>query len=160
MPHTYATLLSHLVFATKHRDPWIQPDMEQRLFAYCATVAQSEHGQILAMNGLPDHVHLLISLKPIVAPANFVRAIKANSSRFIHETFPDHRRFAWQAGYAIFSVSESVAPKVTTYINNQKQRHAAKTYEEELVELLTLHNIPFDRAYLFDDAGEPVAPSE
>jgi putative transposase len=160
MPHTYSTLLAHLVFSTKLRDPWIQPNIEQRLYAYCATVAHSEHGRILAMNGMPDHVHLLISLKPIVAPANFVRAIKANSSRFIHETFPDHQRFAWQPGYAIFSVSESVAPKVTTYIDNQKSRHGTMSFEDEFAELLSLHNVPFDRAYLFDDQGEPVPQHE
>ncbi|HYE62514.1 MAG TPA: IS200/IS605 family transposase [Phycisphaerales bacterium] len=151
MGHTFSSLLSHLVFSTKNRDPWIQPEMEQRLFSYCATVAQSEGGRILCMNGMPDHVHLLLSLKPTVAPSNSVRAIKANSSRFIHETFADHRRFAWQGGYAIFSVSESVSPKVRGYIDDQKSRHGAMRFEDEYVQLLDLHNLPYETQYLFDD---------
>jgi len=151
MSHTFSSLLSHLVFATKLRTPWLQPEIERRLFAYCATVAHSEGGRVLCMNGMPDHVHLLLSLKPTVAPSNFVRAIKANSSRFIHETFQGHQSFAWQGGYALFSVSESVSPKVRAYIENQKTRHQSERFEDEFVELLTLHNLPFDAQYLFDD---------
>lgn len=99
---------------------------------------------------MPDHVHLLISLGRETSISELVRELKSNSSRWIHETFPNQRNFAWQSGYAAFSVSPSRLEEVRKYIENQAEHHRTRTFQEEFRELLKRHNLAFDERYVWD----------
>src|SRR5213595_3104650 len=116
MSHTYTNLLIHFIFSTKDRAPEIDEDLHERLLPYIGGIIKELKGSPLAINAMPDHVHLLLSLAADVAPAEMMRVVKTNSSRWVHERFPKHKSFAWQKGYGAFSVSESNANKVREYI--------------------------------------------
>ena len=103
----------------------------------------------LAIGGTTDHVHLLMSLPGMMSFAEAVQLIKGGSSKWVHEAFPDHRKFEWQEGYGAFSVSASRVPKAIAYINNQKDHHRKKTFQEEFRELLMKHGIEYDQRYVF-----------
>src|SRR5579871_6066117 len=105
MPQSFAALHCHVVFSTKDRIPFIAPSLQPRLFAYMGGILSPQRTVLIAAGGMPDHVHLLISLSREMAVAEAVRLLKANSSKWLHETFPDLRAFAWQTGYGAFAVS-------------------------------------------------------
>jgi|ERR1051325_302644 REP element-mobilizing transposase RayT len=116
MGQTFANLINHIVFSTKDRAELIDRAYAAGLHAYIGEVLSNLDGALLCAGGMPDHIHLLVSLSPKFAVADVVRDIKANSSRFLKRAFPGMRRFAWQNGYGIFSVSESKSLSVRRYI--------------------------------------------
>ncbi len=150
MAQTYHKMLMHIVFSTKNRTPDITPDMANRLHAYMATIVSNKFGFLLRIGGVENHVHLLVDMKPAVAAAIMLRDLKAGSSAWVHETFPQKRFFAWQAGYGIFSVSESGKDSVIEYINRQAEHHQRMTYEQEVLALLTKYQVKYDEKYLWD----------
>ena len=99
---------------------------------------------------MADHIHLYVSLSSTTTLAEIVNAIKANSSRWVHETFPEKKAFAWQKGYGAFSVSKSIEPRLIEYIKNQQEHHRRRSFKEEFVELLERHSIEYDKQYLWD----------
>jgi REP element-mobilizing transposase RayT len=103
----------------------------------------------LAIGGTSDHVHALLSLPGMMSFAKAVQLIKGGSSKWIHDTLPAQRKFEWQEGYGAFSVSASQAPKAIAYINNQKEHHRRKTFQEEFLELLDKHGIEYDSRHVF-----------
>ena len=103
----------------------------------------------LAIGGTTDHLHALLSLPGMMSFAKAVQLIKGGSSKWLHEVFPESRKFAWQDGYGAFSVSASQVPKTITYINNQKEHHRKKSFHEEFQELLRKHGIEYDSRYVF-----------
>ena len=103
----------------------------------------------MAIGGTADHMHLLLSLPSMMSFAKAVQLIKGGSSKWVHEAFPKHRRFAWQEGYGAFSVSASQVPKTVRYITNQKEHHRKKSFQEEFLELLNKHGIEYDSRYVF-----------
>ena len=149
MAHTYTHLLVHVVFGTEERAPLIAPELRGELFAYMGGTLREMGTVLLAMNGVPDHVHMLVSVPASLAVADLVRAVKANSSRWIHERWPERRKFAWQQGYGAFSVSESATAQVERYISEQEQHHRTLSFEDEFRALLSKHNIAFDERYLW-----------
>lgn len=100
------------------------------------------------MNGPADHIHLAVSLDPSLSLAEFVRTVKAGSSKWTHQTFPQLEQFAWQDGYAAFTVSHSVMGKVVEYIKNQREHHIKLSFEEELAQFFEKHGITYDRRYV------------
>jgi REP element-mobilizing transposase RayT len=140
----------HLVFSTKNREHTIHPQWQPRLYEYLGGIIREKKGCLLAAGGMSDHVHLLISFAKETSTSHIVRDIKANSSGWIHETFADSRGFAWQAGYGAFSVSFSNLDAVRRYIAMQEEHHRARSFQEELRELLTRHQIVFDERYIGD----------
>jgi len=144
MSHSYTNLLYHIVFATKDRRPWVDAAVAERLHPYLGAGVRGEQGTALAINGTADHVHILARLRQDQALSEVVRAIKANSSKWVHGTFRSHRTFAWQTGYGAFSVSESQAARVAAYIRDQERHHRRRTFEEEFRDLLKRNGIPFD----------------
>jgi len=140
----------HIVFSTKQRRPLLSPpDRLARICEYIGGILREQDARMLAANGAPDHVHLAVIIDPTLAVADVVRVVKANSSRWIHETFPDMRDVSWQDGYAAFSVSSSMLPKVVAYIRAQADHHKRMTFEEELIALLDRHGIEYDKRYIF-----------
>ena len=148
MGSTYSALYSHLVFATKNREPFIAPEWKQRLYSYLGGCLDTIGAKALAVGGMGDHVHIVLSLKPVHAPARVVGDIKTGSSKWIHDTI-GCRTFNWQDGYAIFSVSVSVLDSVIAYVNGQEEHHRVRTFEEEYVAFLKKHWIEYDERYLF-----------
>jgi REP element-mobilizing transposase RayT len=150
MPGTFHNLKFHLVFSTKHREPWLTPDIRTRVHEYLGGIIRGERGTPLEIGGVADHVHLLFGWRTDESISTLVRNLKANSSRWIHETFPPLRAFAWQEGYSIFSVSQSQVEKVQHYIQRQEEHHRHKPFRDELLEFLRSHEVAFEEKYVFD----------
>ncbi|MDZ4781276.1 MAG: IS200/IS605 family transposase [Planctomycetia bacterium] len=150
MPQSFAAMYAHLVFSTKQRAPLIRDEIASRLYPYLGGIATSSKGVLICVGGMPDHVHLLVSLGRESSLSELLRELKANSSRWIHETFPDQKSFAWQSGYAAFSVSHSRLSDVRAYIENQAEHHRVRTFQEEFLELLRRHDLTFDERYVWD----------
>lgn len=149
MANTYSNLFYHLVFSTKNRVNFIHQDIENRVWAYLGGIARKHNLTALQIGGIENHIHALIISKPTIEPSLIPKWLKGESSKWIHEEFSDLRSFAWQDGYGMFSVSKSNAPKVIEYIKNQRERHSEKSFEDEYIELLKLHEIDYDEKYLF-----------
>ncbi len=131
MAHSGANILLHLIFSTKRRQPLIKNEIRQDLFAYLGGIIREMGGTALIINGMADHVHMLVRIRPAQSTAEIVRVVKANSCRWVHEKWK--LSFAWQSGYGAFSVSESNVPAVSRYIADQEKHHEKKTFQEEYV---------------------------
>ena len=150
MAGTYTKLFYHIVFSTKHRANFITPAIETELYKYLAGIVRGLGGSCIEVNGMPDHVHLLAILPPKIAVSDALRDIKANSSKWIHDTKTDLEKFAWQDGFAAFTVSKSVVDPVCAYIRDQKSHHGERDYKSELLGLLAKHEVEFDERYIWD----------
>ncbi len=150
MPQSLSSLIFHFVFTTQHRRAQISREIQPQLYKFIAGILRSNQSRLLAAGGMPDHLHLLVSLDRQISVSDALREIKANSSRWIHESFPNLSRFGWQNGYSAFSVSFSQIEPVRHYIHNQERHHQKKTFREELLWLLKMHQVEFDQRYLWD----------
>jgi len=146
---SYISLKYHLVFSTKDRRPLITPEVLPRLTQYIGGIVRELGGQMLAGNGPPDHFHIATILDQKRALMDVLSAVKANSSGWIHRTFPQLGDFDWQDGYAAFTVSQSGIAQVVRYVEGQQEHHKKMTFQEELVALLKKHEIPFDERYIW-----------
>lgn len=149
MSHSFVSNLMHCTFSTKERYPFINSELEQRLWPYVGGIAKENRMRALAIGGTADHLHALLSLPGMMSFAKAVQLVKGGSSKWVHDTFASARKFGWQEGYGAFSVSVSQVPNTIAYINNQKEHHRRKTFEEEFIELLKRHNIDFDSRFVF-----------
>jgi len=149
MGDTLTCLHYHLIFSTKSRLPQITDELRERLYGYIGGLVQAEHGCLLAAGGTEDHVHLLVSFPAQPAVADFVRLIKTNSSKWIHETFANQGEFAWQSGYGAFSVSRSNDGDVRRYIAVQREHHRRVGFQEEFLEFLHRHEVKYDERYIW-----------
>jgi REP element-mobilizing transposase RayT len=151
MAHTFSQLLYHVVFSTKNRHPFLDADLRERLFPYLGGIVGELGGKPVIVGGMPDHVHLLVSLSPAIALAEALRVVRTNSSRWVHETWPERRAFAWQTGYGAFSVSGSNQEAVVNYIANQEEHHhRGLSFQEEFVAFLKKHGIEYDPRFLWE----------
>ena len=151
MANTYTSLFYHFVFSTKNRQRQINTEIENRVWAYIGGIARKHKCAALQIGGVEDHIHALILSPPIYSPSEIAKFLKGESSKWIHEEFPNMRTFGWQDGYSVFSVSKSIVPKVVEYIKNQREHHQEKSFENEYVDLLYLHDIDtIDEKYIFD----------
>src|SRR5262245_26467223 len=148
MPGTYSQLLLHVVFSTKHRTSWITADVAQRLYPYLGGIVRGEKGVLYEIGGIEDHVHLYLRWRPDESVSELMREIKAKSSKWVHDTFPALGEFAWQEGYAVFSMSKSQEPAVKAYIAGQPEHHRRIDFKAELLKLLIAHEIEFDERYV------------
>jgi REP element-mobilizing transposase RayT len=149
MSGTYTNLLYHLVFSTKNRIPMISERLQENLYPYMGGIIRGEGGTLLEIGGMPDHVHLLTKFKPTKSISEMLNRIKAKSSKWVNEEQRKMRKFGWQDGYAAFSVSESVAPSVRRYIQNQKKHHKRQSFQDEFRALLEKHGIEYEERYLW-----------
>ena len=150
MANTYSSLFYHFVFSTKNREPVIGVEIESRVWAYIGGIARKHHLTALQVGGVEDHIHALVLSPPKYAPSQIAQLLKGDSSKWIHEEFPAVRFSSWQDGFGGFSVSKSKVPDVIAYIKNQRQHHQGKTFEEEYLDLLKLHEIDvIDERFLF-----------
>jgi REP element-mobilizing transposase RayT len=149
MGHTATNVLVHFIFSTHNRLPSITPDIESDLHAYIGGIIREIGGVALCINGMPDHVHLLVRLPPTRSVADVARLIKTNSSRWVHERWSDRKTFAWQTGYGAFSVSESGQNDVRAYILHQQEHHKKRSFKEEIVAFLKKNHITADDRFLW-----------
>jgi len=146
----YTNLVTHIVFSTKYRKNLITPQLEPDLYKYIGGIIKNKGGVQLEIGGIPDHIHILAVLPPVISVSDMLRFIKSNSSKWVNEQPYCVDRFRWQTKYGAFSVSESQIPNVRRYIQNQKEHHQKSTFQEELIQLLEKHGINFDEKYLWD----------
>ncbi len=145
MGHTYSDNLVHVVFSTAQRLRFDEDKME-RACEFMGGVARKNGFHVLAMGSTGDHVHLLLSVPPILSISKAVQLMKGGSSKWFHETFGEPT-FSWQEGFAAFSVSRSVAGRVESYIRSQRQHHAKRDFRDEFAILLRKHGIQYDDKY-------------
>ncbi len=150
MPSSWTQNYYHLVFSTKHREPLIGPELHERLYPFVGGITRDLNSQLIAGNGMPDHVHLLIRFAADIAPAVLAREVKSRSSAWIHGTFPSLQNFSWQRGYGGFTVSKSAVPDVERYIRDQEHHHAAMTFGQEFIAMLNRNEVEYDPRYVFE----------
>ena len=150
MPNTYSQIYLHIVFAVKGRQSLIQPEWEESLYKYISGIVQNKEQKMLAINGMPDHIHIFIGMKPTCNLSDLVREIKKSSNEFIKENKLSKYKFNWQEGFGAFSNSHSQIDAVCKYIKNQKQHHKKKLFKEEYIQLLEKYAIRYDSKYLFE----------
>ena len=150
MAGTFTNLLYHIVFSTKHRQPLITTTLQEELYKYMGGIVRGEGGTHLVIGGMTDHVHLVARFKADKSVSHMLQLIKANSSKWSNERPEQNSRFAWQTGYAAFSVSESQVGAVRDYVRRQDEHHRISSFQEELLALLRKHEIDYDERYLWD----------
>lgn len=149
MALTLTRLLVHLIFSTKDRIPLIPCELEPDLYSYLGGICRDCDSPLLVAGGMPDHVHLLVSLSKNRALSDLLMEVKRGSSKWMKTQGSALREFAWQDGYAGFSIGESGVPAVTAYIQNQKEHHRTRTFKEELVEFLVKYGVEYDERYIW-----------
>ena len=138
----------HLIWSTKDRKIWLLPKIQKQLYPYIGGIIKKT-GQLLEIGGMGDHVHLLIEMSNLDNFTSTIRNVKTGSSFWLKNEFPECREFAWQSGYASFSVSYSQLDSVRAYIQNQEKHHKKRSYEEEYLKLLHLHQAEFNEQYMY-----------
>lgn len=150
MAGTFSQIYIQVVFAVKYRGCLISNTWKLELFKYVSGIIKAKEQKPIIVNGMADHVHCLIGLKPAMAISDLVRDIKNNSSNFINDKGFIKGKFEWQAGYGAFSYAHSQLDHVYNYILNQEEHHKKKTFKEEYLETLNEFGIEFKSEYLFD----------
>lgn len=150
MSGTFSQIYIQVVFAVKGRESLIQTTWEEELYKYITGIIRNKGQKPLAINGMPDHIHILVGLKPSCCLSDLVREIKKSSNDFIKEKGFIKYKFNWQEGYGAFSYSHSALDNVIAYIENQKQHHRTKTFKQEYLEFLEKFKIEYKNEYLFE----------
>ena len=150
MAHTYTNILVHVIFSTKDRQAWLVPEIKERLFGYIGGIVRENGGRVMMVNGPSDHVHALVAMPATVSVADMLRVVKTNSSRWVHDEWPERGDLAWQAGYGAFSVSQSAVDDVKAYIERQEEHHKRMSFKEEFLAFLKRHGIEFDERYVWE----------
>lgn len=151
MADTFTQIYIHVVFAVKGRANLISSSHKEELYRYITGIVTNKEQKLIAIDGMPDHIHILIGLKPTMALSDLVRDIKANSSRFINENHWVRGKFEWQHGFGGFSCGHSQLDTVVQYIRNQEEHHRTRTFREEYIEFLNRYAIDYKLEYLPED---------
>jgi REP-associated tyrosine transposase len=151
MPQSLANVLIHIVFSTKHRQPFLKDDnLRNELHAYLITVLKSVDCPSLAINSVEDHIHILCHLSRTITIAKLIEELKTSTSKWLKTKRSTLRGFYWQTGYGVFSVSESNRADVTRYIQRQQEHHRKLTYQDELRQLCAKQGLTIDERYAWD----------
>ena len=146
---SYVSAYYHCVFSTKERRPLITPALSERLCPFLGGIARQNGMKAIEIGGMADHVHILLSLPSTLTIAKAMQLVKGGSSKWVHDTFPEHRLFNWQVKYGAFGVSVSLLDKTIAYIKNQEAHHRKMTFQDEFLALLKRHRIAYDERYLW-----------
>jgi len=151
MANTFTQIYLHLVFAVQNRISLIKPEWKVELYKYITGIVQNNGHKLIAINGVPNHLHIAVGYKPHQLIPDLLQDIKGYSSKWVNEKKFVRGKFNWQEGYGAFSFSHSQIDRVVKYINNQEQHHKKQTFREEYIQLLKNYNIPFDEKYILLD---------
>ena len=143
MPHSFNKIWIHAIWATKERKPLINSNIESKIHVFISEQLREQGCLVRVINGMPDHIHCLFLTNPQKSIAEIVKQIKGSSSHYINQNNLIAMKFAWQTGYAAYSVSESVVEKVYLYIKNQKEHHLKKSFLQEHEAFLKLYAVEF-----------------
>jgi len=149
MANTYTQLYIHFVFAVKYRAALLNESWDERLRLYIIATVQNNGHKVLAVNNIPDHLHLFVGLSPTQSISDLMRLVKGDSSEWINKEKLTPTKFQWQDGYGAFSYSKSQIDKVVNYILNQQEHHKKTTFLEEYKQILKSFNVDFDERYIF-----------
>ena len=149
MANTFSQIYIQTVFAVSGRESLIKPTFKEDLYKYIAGIVRNQQQKLIAINGTPDHIHILIGLRPAMALAALVQEIKADSTNFINKRRLLHGRFNWQEGYGAFSYGHSQLDRVIRYIQNQEKHHGRQSFKGEYMSLLRKFDIGFEEKYVF-----------
>jgi putative transposase len=150
MAGTFTQIYIQIVFAVKRRESLIVSQWEEELYKYITGIVRNKEQKMLAINGMPDHIHFLIGMRPTCCLSDLVREVKKSSNEFVNEKRFSKFKFEWQGGYGAFSYGHSNLDAVIAYIHNQKRHHQKKTFKDEYMEFLTKFDIEFKDDYLFE----------
>lgn len=150
MPQSLSSILIHLIFSTKNREPFILPVIEAELHPYMATIFRAHKSPSLVIDGTMDHVHILFALGRTITIADLVEEVKTGSSKWIKTKGREFRNFHWQKGYGAFSIGQSNVAALKSYIRSQKQHHRRATFEDEYRNFLKRYEIEYDERYVWD----------
>jgi putative transposase len=150
MANTFSQIYIQTVFAVSNRQSLIKPEFKEDLYKYISGIVTNQGQKLIAINGVEDHVHILIGLRPAMALADLVREIKADSTNFINKKKLVHGRFSWQEGYGAFSYGHSQLDKIIRYIQNQEKHHDRRSFKSEYLTLLRKFDIAFEEKYVFE----------
>ena len=154
MANTYTQIYIHIVFAVEGRQSLIAPERNDELQKYITGIISAQRHKLIAINNMPDHLHLFAGVRPDASLSDLVRDIKANSSRFINEKHWVAGRFSWQEGFGAFSYSRSQLGTVIRYISDQQKHHAKKSFRDEYTALLQKFGVEYDPRYLFKSPAD------
>jgi REP element-mobilizing transposase RayT len=150
MPGTFSKIYIQVIFAVKGRQNLINNTWKTELHKYISGIIKGKNHKPIIVNGMPDHIHAFIGLKPAMSISDLVRDMKNNSSNFVNDHKLVKGKFAWQDGYGAFSYSHSHIDNVYNYILNQEKHHKKKTFKEEYLEFLKNFDVEYDEKYLFE----------
>jgi REP element-mobilizing transposase RayT len=150
MAGSYSQIYLQYVFAVKGRQNLLQKPWREEVFKYISGIIKGKNQKPIIVNGVSDHVHVFVSLRPAMPIPDLIRDIKNNSSNFINENKWVKGKFSWQEGYGVFSYSHSQIDKVYRYIANQEAQHEKKTFKDEYVDFLVKSEVDYDERYLFE----------
>ena len=151
MANTYTQLYFHVIFAVKGRDNLISKKWKEKLYKYISGIVSNKEQKLIIINGMPNHIHLLLSTKPNCNLSDLVRDIKSNSSKWINSKQFISGKFEWQTGFGAFTVSQSGVNSVIDYIKNQENHHGKKSFREEYIDFLASYEVEFNSDYIFKD---------
>jgi putative transposase len=151
MSNTYTQIHLHFIYAPKFRASLIQSDWETELYKYITGIVQMNKHKMVSINGMPDHIHMLIGFRPTQSISDFMQSVKSGSSRYINDNRLCNRRFEWQSGYGAFSHSRSQINNVIDYIENQKSHHMRNSFLDEYRLLLSDFGVDYNEKYIFED---------
>lgn len=150
MPGTFSQIYIQAVFAVKGRESLLHKEWREEIFKYMAGIVRAKEQKPIIINGVADHVHLFIGLKPSMAISDLMRDVKNNTSNYINQQHWVKGKFSWQEGYGAFSYSHSQIDSVYQYISNQEEHHKKKTFREEYLDMLNKFEVEHDERYLFE----------
>lgn len=151
MPNAYTQIHIQFVFAVKFRKALIEDSYKQELYQYITGIVQSYGHKLLAINGVADHIHIFIGMRPTQSISDLIQDIKGNSSKWVNDKKFLKVKFEWQGGYGAFSYSKSHVQNVINYVKNQEKHHAKQTFRDEYIEFLKKFDIDYDERYIFQE---------
>ena len=149
MANTYTQIHIQAVFAVSNRLCIINEKWEEELYKYISGIVQNQGHKLLAINGMPNHVHVFFGMRPSQSLSDLMQDIKGDSSKWINQKRLTREKFSWQEGYGAFSYSKTHVERVIRYIKNQKQRHEKISFTEEYLDMLRKFGVDFNEAYIF-----------
>jgi REP-associated tyrosine transposase len=150
MANTFSQIYIQAVFAVSGRQSLIRPKFKEELYKYITGIVRNQGQKLIAINGVEDHLHMLIGLRPAMALADLIREVKADSSNFVNDNKWVHGKFSWQEGYGAFSYGHSQLDTIIRYIQNQEQHHQRRSFRNEYLTLLRKFDIAFEDKYIFE----------